>query len=75
MFNVELWEGENAAATIYRSKAVGEPPFMLGIWALMALSDAVAACGDGSVYPALDAPATAEKVLKAVHRVKGLPWG
>ena len=39
-----------------QSKAVGEPPFMLGISALMALSDAVAACGDGSVYPALDAP-------------------
>ncbi len=34
----------------------------------MALSDAVAACGDGSVYPALDAPATAERVLMAVQR-------
>ena len=33
----------------------------------MALSDAVAACGDGSVYPALDAPATAERVLMAVQ--------
>jgi xanthine dehydrogenase large subunit len=41
-----------------KSKAVGEPPFMLGISVLMALSDAVAACGDGTVYPALDAPAT-----------------
>jgi xanthine dehydrogenase large subunit len=43
---------------------------MLGISALMALSDAVAACGDGSVYPALDAPATAERVLMAVRRVE-----
>ena len=41
------------------------------ISALMALSDAVAACGDGSVYPALDAPATAERVLMAVRRVEG----
>jgi xanthine dehydrogenase large subunit len=45
---------------------------MLGISALMALSDAVAACGDGSVYPALDAPATAERVLMAVRRVEGV---
>jgi hypothetical protein len=67
VFNVALWDGPNREDTIYRSKAVGEPPFMLGISALMALSDAVAACGDGSVYPALDAPATAERVLMAVR--------
>jgi xanthine dehydrogenase large subunit len=44
---------------------------MLGISALMALSDAVAACGDGSAYPGLDAPATAERVLAAVRRQVG----
>ncbi|MEM7471206.1 MAG: xanthine dehydrogenase molybdopterin binding subunit [Pseudomonadota bacterium] len=69
IFNVDLWEGENPAETIYRSKAVGEPPLMLGISALMALSDAVASCGAG--YPDLDAPATAERVLAAVTRVRG----
>jgi xanthine dehydrogenase large subunit len=53
---------------VHRSKAVGEPPFMLGISAFLALSDAVAACGPG--YPALDAPATPERVLKAVTRVR-----
>ena len=68
IFNVALWEGRNREETIHRSKAVGEPPFMLGISVLMALSDAVAACGDGSVYPALDAPATSERVLAAVER-------
>lgn len=68
IFNVSLWDGENRAETIYRSKAVGEPPFMLGISVLMALSDAVAACGPG--YPALDAPATPERVLAAVERVR-----
>ncbi len=51
-----LGRSANREETIGKSKAVGEPPFMLGISALMALSDAVAACGDGSVYPALDAP-------------------
>jgi xanthine dehydrogenase large subunit len=71
VFNVALWEGENREETIFRSKAVGEPPLMLGISALMALSDAVAACGDGTVYPALDAPATPERVLRAVQRQRG----
>jgi xanthine dehydrogenase large subunit len=71
VFNVALWEGENREETIFRSKAVGEPPLMLGISALMALSDAVSACGDGTVYPALDAPATPERVLRAVQRQRG----
>ncbi|MDE3028250.1 MAG: molybdopterin-dependent oxidoreductase, partial [Paracoccaceae bacterium] len=70
VFNVDLWDGENREETIYRSKAVGEPPFMLGISAFYALSDAIAACGDGSVYPALNAPATAERVLAAIQRVR-----
>ena len=68
VFNVALWDQANREETIYRSKAVGEPPFMLGISALMALSDAVAACGPG--YPALDAPATPERILAAVQRVR-----
>ncbi len=68
VFNVALWDGANPEATIYRSKAVGEPPFMLGISAFLALSDAVASCGPG--YPALDAPATPERVLAAVRRVR-----
>ena len=69
IFNVDLWDGENPEATIYRSKAVGEPPFNLGISALLALSDAVASCGAG--YPDLHGPATAERVLAAVKRVRG----
>jgi len=68
IFNVDLWDGENPEATIYRSKAVGEPPFNLGISALLALSDAVASCGKG--YPDLHGPATAERVLAAVKRVR-----
>jgi xanthine dehydrogenase large subunit len=68
IFNVALFDNENAEDTIYRSKAVGEPPFMLGISALMALSDAVAACG--SSYPDLHAPATAERIFNAVQGVR-----
>ncbi|MEO0829629.1 MAG: xanthine dehydrogenase molybdopterin binding subunit [Pseudomonadota bacterium] len=68
VFNVALWDRDNDAETIYRSKAVGEPPLMLGISAFLALSDACAACGPN--YPALDAPATPERVLAAVERAR-----
>ncbi|MEM6743110.1 MAG: xanthine dehydrogenase molybdopterin binding subunit [Pseudomonadota bacterium] len=72
---IALWEaGRNREETIHRSKAVGEPPLMLGISALMALSDAIAASGDRGIYPALDAPATPERVLRAVDRVRGRDW-
>jgi xanthine dehydrogenase large subunit len=69
VFNVALWDGPNREETIYRSKAVGEPPLMLGISAFLALSDACASCGPH--YPALDAPATPERVLAAVRRARG----
>ncbi len=69
IFNVALWDGRNREETIYRSKAVGEPPLMLAISVLMALSDACAACGPH--YPALDTPATPERVLAAVRRARG----
>jgi xanthine dehydrogenase large subunit len=66
VFNVALWDGKNPADTIYRSKAVGEPPFMLGISAHLALANACTACGPA--YPDLQAPATAQEVLQAVKR-------
>ena len=69
VFNVTLWDGENRAETIYQSKAVGEPPFMLGISAHLALTDACASCGP--MYPNLQAPATAQEVLQAVKRSRG----
>ena len=71
VFNVTLWDSPNRENTIYRSKAVGEPPLMHGNSVFLALSDAVAACGNGSTYVALDAPATAERVLAAINRQKG----
>jgi xanthine dehydrogenase large subunit len=68
---MKLWDkGRNREETIYRSKAVGEPPLMLAISVLMALTDAVASVGGYQVYPALDAPATPERVLLAVERIK-----
>ncbi|MDX1737019.1 MAG: molybdopterin cofactor-binding domain-containing protein, partial [Alphaproteobacteria bacterium] len=70
-FRVKLWEkGKNAEETIYCSKAVGEPPLMLGISAFHALSDAVASVSDYKKYPDLDAPATAERLLMAIEKAK-----
>jgi xanthine dehydrogenase large subunit len=69
--NMRIWQrGENREQTIFRSKAVGEPPLMLAISVLMALSDAVASVDDYHTYPALDAPATPERILMAVERMK-----
>ncbi|MES2436084.1 MAG: xanthine dehydrogenase molybdopterin binding subunit [Pseudomonadota bacterium] len=67
IFNVQLWDKPNREDTVGKSKAVGEPPFNLGISAFLALSDAIAACGDGSRYPNLNAPATPERILNAVQ--------
>lgn len=53
--------------TIHRSKAVGEPPLMLGIAGYLALKDAVAAAADHAVPVHLDAPATPERVLFALE--------
>ena len=65
--NIAIWDqGRNPEETVYRSKAVGEPPLMLGISVLMALSDAVANATGRETYPALDAPATPERLLRAV---------
>ena len=69
VFNVDLWPGQNSQKTIYRSKAVGEPPFMHGISAFLALSNAVSACGPR--YPDLQAPATSEEVFNAIARARG----
>ncbi len=71
IFNTTLIDWSEAyEPTIHRSKAVGEPPLPLGIAVLHALSDAVASVADYKVSPQLDAPATPERVLMAVERLK-----
>lgn len=66
-FNVELLEHQpNREDTIYRSKAVGEPPLMLSISTLLAIRDAIASCGCRGELAELPAPATPETVLRAI---------
>ena len=69
--NLADWS-KNRELTIKRSKAVGEPPFMLGISVFEALSMAVASVADYRHCPRLDAPATPERVLMAVDTLSRL---
>jgi xanthine dehydrogenase large subunit len=65
-FRVELLSGAaNREKTIYRSKAVGEPPLMLALSAFHAIRDAVAS--DDTDRPDLQAPATPENILRALR--------
>lgn len=69
-FTVSLLDRPNDEATIYHSKAVGEPPFMLGIAVYCALRNAVASLSANGRPPQIDTPATAERILKACHEAK-----
>ncbi len=66
-FRVALYKSKgNVMDTIYRSKAVGEPPLILPISVWCAVMDAVASIKPG-VVPKLNAPATPENILRAVQ--------
>jgi xanthine dehydrogenase large subunit len=66
-FNIALFASNGAKAkTIYRSKAVGEPPFMLALSVHSALRAAIAAVPGHDGFAALDAPATPETLFKAL---------
>ena len=72
IFNVELLENApNQEETIFRSKAVGEPPFVHGVAVLQAISDALASLNDYRTCPQLDAPATPERVLRTAMSLRG----
>ena len=71
VFNVKLVQARpNAADTIYRSKAVGEPPLMLALSVYHAIRDAVASVAHYRAAPQLDAPATPEAILNAVDALR-----
>jgi xanthine dehydrogenase large subunit len=65
-----LADSPNRSPTIHRSKAVGEPPLMLGLAAYHALRDAVASLAPAGARAALEAPATPEAVLRAARAAR-----
>jgi xanthine dehydrogenase large subunit len=69
-FHVALYDSKgNKEDTIYHSKAVGEPPLMLGISVWTAIFNAIAGLGN-RVIPALDTPATPEAIMHAIKSVR-----
>ncbi len=63
---VDFWPEPNREDNVHGSKAVGEPPFMLGIAVWEAIRDAVASTrADGRVT--MNAPATPERVWRALQ--------
>jgi len=75
-FRVKLLENrQNPEDTVFHSKAVGEPPFMLAISVWCALKDAVASIGDHKHPLQIDSPATPEAILWAVQEMRKLTEG
>jgi xanthine dehydrogenase large subunit len=66
---VALFDNVNREETIYRSKAVGEPPLMLAMSVFAAIADALHSLAPGKSVP-LDAPATAEAILRAAQELE-----
>jgi len=65
-FKVDLWPEPNREDNVFGSKAVGEPPLMLAISVYEAMRDAVASVAPSGECVVLEAPATAEHVLRSV---------
>jgi len=69
ILNIGLYSsGGNPADTIHKSKAVGEPPFMLAISVHSALRHAIEGLTEARL-PNLDAPATAERLLMTLKGI------
>ncbi|HKT99773.1 MAG TPA: xanthine dehydrogenase molybdopterin binding subunit, partial [Paraburkholderia sp.] len=70
-FHVRLYRNENAEPTVFRSKAVGEPPLLLPFSVFLAIRDAVgAAVPDAREAAPLAAPATPEAILDALDALR-----
>jgi xanthine dehydrogenase large subunit len=70
IFNVDLYPRANDEDSIYHSKAVGEPPFMLANSVWCALKDAISSITNYQTDPLLHPPATPEKVYNAVEQAQ-----
>ena len=68
VFNVKLLENaDNEEKTIFRSKAVGEPPLLLAISHFLALKEAIKASSDESKPQLLNSPATPTEILRVLR--------
>lgn len=68
-FVVDLMDHVPNPNTIRKSKAVGEPPFMLAFSAWLAIKDAISASGDHKTEPKYGLPATNELILHSIEKL------
>ena len=70
-FNVEIFkEGVNKEKVVNKAKTTGEPPLMLAMSVFYAIKDAIASVGNYNTIPIIDAPATPEKILMSIKKIK-----
>ena len=63
-------EGLNKEKVVNKAKTTGEPPLMLAMSVFYAIKDAVASIGNYQITPELNAPATPERILMSINRIK-----
>jgi xanthine dehydrogenase large subunit len=68
VFNVATFDNSDNVRNVYRSKAVGEPPLMLGIAVWAAVKNALSYAGRDAAAE-LRLPATGEEILRCLTRV------
>lgn len=69
-FRCNLLEDVPNPSTIRKSKAVGEPPFMLALSAWLAIKDAVSALANHQVEPEFSLPATNEVTILSIEKLR-----
>ncbi len=70
-FNAEIFKkGINIENVINKSKTTGEPPLMNAMSVFFAIKNAIASIGNYTINPDLDAPATPEKILMSIKKIK-----
>jgi xanthine dehydrogenase large subunit len=74
-FNVRFLDNPNSDVSLYRSKAVGEPPLLLGLSVWLAAKDALLHAGRGRMPRPLRLPATGEEILLSLEAAARAPLG
>jgi xanthine dehydrogenase large subunit len=75
IFNIELLENNENFMNVRGTKAVGEPPLLLGISVWTAINNALTYLPRYKTsYPEIKIPATSERVLRAMYPEKFKAW-
>jgi len=71
IFNAEIYKkGKNIENVINKSKTTGEPPLMNAMSVFFAIKNAIASIANNNLIPELDAPATPERILMSINKIK-----